>query len=150
MQLSVNNGGLIRSSFDRAASGQLGSPQTTMKTIWIWTKNKDLITTLVENHLTTFIFTSDTKHLVEDWTCFSTPNPHSFPVICMFWVCLWVLVCMKGWFGCSNCPDQAIVFGWWTVFGFGKQAGYRFWPSVFLQASRCSASFYISGWGRCD
>ncbi len=71
MQLSVNKGGLIRSSFDRAASGQLGSPQTTMKTIWIWTKDKDVFTTSVESCLTTFIFTSDTKHLVEEWTCLS-------------------------------------------------------------------------------
>jgi len=71
MQLSVNKGGLIRSSLDRAASGQLGSPQTTMKTVWIWTKNKDVFTTSVESGWTTFIFTSDTKHLVEEWTCFS-------------------------------------------------------------------------------
>jgi hypothetical protein len=38
---------VIRSSFDRAASGQLGSPQTTVKTIWIWTMNKDVFTTSV-------------------------------------------------------------------------------------------------------
>ncbi|KAH9531429.1 hypothetical protein CY35_19G037600 [Sphagnum magellanicum] len=75
MQLSVNKGGLIRSSLDRAASGQLGSPQTTMKTVWIWTKNKDVFTTSVESGWTTFIFTSDTKHLVEEWTSIAQIKP---------------------------------------------------------------------------
>ncbi len=58
-----------RASPDRVASGRLGSPDTRTKDVWVWTRNRDVMSAAVESGWTTLIFTPDTTDLAYDWTC---------------------------------------------------------------------------------
>lgn len=39
------------------------------KKVWIWTKNKQVMTAAVERGWNTFIFPSNLPHLANDWSC---------------------------------------------------------------------------------
>jgi hypothetical protein len=39
------------------------------KTVWVWTKSKDVMTASVERGWDTFIFTPKTQPLCEEWKC---------------------------------------------------------------------------------
>ncbi|CAK9255798.1 unnamed protein product [Sphagnum jensenii] len=60
---------------DRAASGRLGSPDTRTKDVWVWTRNRDVMSAAVESGWTTLIFTPDTTDLAYDWTSIARIKP---------------------------------------------------------------------------
>ena len=39
------------------------------KSVWMWTKSKDVMTASIERGWDTFIFTPATQHLCEEWKC---------------------------------------------------------------------------------
>ncbi len=49
--------------------------EATKKAVWVWTKNKDVMTASVEGGWTTFVFTPDTKELANQWTCVFSALP---------------------------------------------------------------------------
>lgn len=70
---SVQSYGSARStgSGRSAGSGQFAPRQatSTAKTVWVWTKSKDVMTASVEGGWSTFIFTPETMDLAHEWTC---------------------------------------------------------------------------------
>ncbi|CAM6044874.1 unnamed protein product [Sphagnum compactum] len=64
-----------RASPDRVASGRLGSPDTRTKDVWVWTRNRDVMSAAVESGWTTLIFTPDTTDLAYDWTSIARIKP---------------------------------------------------------------------------
>ncbi|CAM6079779.1 unnamed protein product [Sphagnum tenellum] len=49
--------------------------EATKKAVWVWTKNKDVMTASVEGGWTTFVFTPDTKELANQWTSIARIRP---------------------------------------------------------------------------
>lgn len=43
--------------------------QSLHKTVWIWTRSKEVMRSAVEVGWTTFVFTPDTKYMAPQWTC---------------------------------------------------------------------------------
>lgn len=66
-----------RSSSDRVINGHLQPRAAPPKTVWVWTKSKDVMTASIEGGWSTFIFTPDTKDLAHEWAC-TVPNLFSF------------------------------------------------------------------------
>lgn len=66
-----------RSSSDRVINGHLQPHAAPPKTVWVWTKSKDVMTASIEGGWSTFIFTPDTKDLAHEWAC-TVPNLFSF------------------------------------------------------------------------
>lgn len=60
---------LSRTSSDCVGNARAGLRQATAKTVWVWTKSKDVMTASVEGGWSTFIFTPETKDLANEWTC---------------------------------------------------------------------------------
>ena len=57
-------------SAERVGSVRAGLRQaTTAKTVWVWTKSKDVMIASVEGGWSTFVFTPETKDLANEWTC---------------------------------------------------------------------------------
>jgi hypothetical protein len=70
---------LSRTASDRGGSARAGLRQTTSaKTVWVWTKSKDVMTASVEGGWSTFIFTPETKDLADEWTCWCS-SPFALP-----------------------------------------------------------------------
>ncbi|XP_024383668.1 uncharacterized protein [Physcomitrium patens] len=69
------------SPISRTSSGRVGSAQagmrhaTTTKTVWVWTKSKDVMTASVEGGWSTFVFTPETKGLANEWTSLAKIDP---------------------------------------------------------------------------
>jgi hypothetical protein len=47
--------------------------QSLHKTVWMWTRSKEVMRAAVEVGWTTFIFTPDTKFMAPQWTCMPKP-----------------------------------------------------------------------------
>lgn len=59
----------------RCASIMASIATETKKTIWLWTKSKDVVTTSVESGWNTFVFTPETQELVKDWASIAKIRP---------------------------------------------------------------------------
>jgi len=70
---SVQSHGSARSTGSgwSTGSGLFAPRQATSaaKTVWVWTKSKDVMTASVEGGWSTFIFTPETMYLAYEWTC---------------------------------------------------------------------------------
>ena len=51
------------------------------KSVWMWTKSKDVMTASIERGWDTFIFTPETRHLCEEWKCKLIYQLHPSPFI---------------------------------------------------------------------
>ena len=51
------------------------------KSVWMWTKSKDVMTASIERGWDTFIFTPETQHLCEEWKCKLIYQLHPSPFI---------------------------------------------------------------------
>ena len=60
--------------------------QSLHKTVWVWTRSKEVMRSAVEVGWTTFIFTPDTKFMAPQWTSMLNPKPSKSRLILSLWM----------------------------------------------------------------